>query len=429
MTVVNLGIMYFTCSFVGREGAWAGGETVGRFFIEADMNLCCNSSSWGADFLVWIFFIYIFLPSYPAAVRRIMLARPSARALGVLRHLSKCSLVAARAPATSTLPRNAPIATARRTHAVLPASASSSSSTVDAAEVEKFSQMSATWWDPLGPFRPLHNMNPIRTSFIAQVASEHFSTPATAPLSGLRVLDVGSGGGLLCEALARLGPASVKGVDASPDNVAMARTHAAGDPTLWPLSYAHAMAESLVAKGEQYDLVTSVEVIEHVSDPSLFAALCLQLVRPGGLLVMSTINRSAEAYAGAILAAEHILRWVPPGTHEFHKFITPFELQEVLRGAHRTPIDAAVAAAGSGAGTTAVGARTVADISGMVSAGMIYRPIPRDEWVLSADDLGTNYIIAVPTLVTPAPAPTTAAADAGAAAAGGAAGAGAAAVA
>lgn len=278
-----------------------------------------------------------------------------------------------------------------RAHTVPPAS--SGPSTVDAAEVAKFGAMAATWWDPLGPFRPLHAMNPTRMAFIAAAAQQHFATPESAPLSGLSVLDVGSGGGLLCESLARLGPNSVLGVDVAAANVAMARAHAAGDPTLRALKYRHATAEALVAAGRQFDVVTSVEVIEHVSDPAVFAAVCAQLVRPGGLLILSTMNRTAKAYAMAILGAEHVLRWVPPGTHEWHKFLTPFEMQQLVTGAHTVPLPGVLPEADAARGEAA---RRRGDADGLVASGMVFRPPPLNDWVLDAEDFGSNYIAAFP---------------------------------
>jgi ubiquinone biosynthesis O-methyltransferase len=235
--------------------------------------------------------------------------------------------------------------------------------------------------------------------FVASVARDHFGTPAAAPLQGLSVLDVGSGGGLLCESLARLGPSSVLGVDASPDNVRMARAHAGGDPTLRALQYRHCTAEALVAAGRQFDLVCSVEVIEHVHDAQFFAAVCLQLVRPGGLLVLSTLSRTAKSYLSAIIGAEYVLRWVPPGTHDWHKFLSPYEMQELLRSAHETPLTGlyprliADSVAADSAGVKPA-RRSVVDIGSMTTSGMLYRPPPRDTWELDGEDFESNYIAA-----------------------------------
>jgi len=307
--------------------------------------------------------------------------------------------------------------------------------TVNAEEVEKFSRMSATWWDPEGPFKPLHTMNPCRMRFITQRIGEHFkglpitsstnahkdaksilqSSPidflkklVAAPqapvdpnaykvLEGLDVLDVGSGGGLLCESLARLSPKSILGIDASPDNVKMATAHAALDPKLAHLRYQHITAEALLQQGRQFDVVTSVEVVEHVNDPQLFVATCLQLVKPGGLLFLSTMNRTLASYAMAIIGAEQVLKWVPPGTHEWNKFLSPAELEGLVVNAPRTdivlPTPESVAAAGNLENPSLFSRRT-ADVSQTVSAGMIYRPYPLDDWVLNSDNFDVNYIMA-----------------------------------
>lgn len=207
--------------------------------------------------------------------------------------------------------------------------------------MSKFSALSSQWWrDPLnGPFAGLHAMNAVRVPLIRRAMRNDFLpgrglvTPdAALPLLGLSVLDVGCGGGILSEALARLG-ATVTGLDASQSNVEAARAHAAGDPALGGrLHYLCSTAEALAAEGARYHGVVCSEVVEHVASPAPFLATLTTLLRPGGHLVLTTINRTQASFWGAIVGAEYVLRLVPPGTHEWAKFVTPGEVQGVLEG-------------------------------------------------------------------------------------------------
>ena len=202
-------------------------------------------------------------------------------------------------------------------------------STVDDAEVERFSAMAAEWWDPKGKFRPLHKFNPIRLSYIRdQVAARFGRDPQSArPFEGLRFLDIGCGGGLLCEPMARLG-ATVVGVDPAERNVEVARLHAAqGGLTI---DYRASTAEELADAGEKFDVVLNMEVVEHVADVELFVARTAEMVKPGGLMFVATINRTLKALGLAIIGAEYLLRWLPRGTHQFEKLVRPAELEAAL---------------------------------------------------------------------------------------------------
>ncbi len=204
--------------------------------------------------------------------------------------------------------------------------------TVRASEIARFSASAASWWDPEGPFRHLHRMNPVRIRFIRDSAAELFSIdPQTIrPFDGLAVLDLGCGGGLASESLARLG-AHVTGIDASDASITIARAHAK-DVGL-DIAYRIAAPEDLVAEGRTFDLVVSLEVIEHVDDVDAFMAAAVSLVRPGGGLAISTLNRSLRALLLAKVAAEYVLNWVPPGTHDWRQFLRPSELAAAGRRA------------------------------------------------------------------------------------------------
>ena len=201
--------------------------------------------------------------------------------------------------------------------------------TVDPAEVQKFERMAAEWWDPDGKFAPLHKFNPVRIGYIRDVVAEHFGRDITAraPLSGLRLLDVGCGGGILCEPMARLG-AEVVGIDPSAVNIEAARRHAAKAGLA--IDYRAATAEGLAATGEGFDVVLAMEVVEHVADIDAFLAACAALARPGGLLFVATINRTLKAFALAIVGAEYVLRWLPRGTHDYGRLVRPAELEASL---------------------------------------------------------------------------------------------------
>lgn len=196
--------------------------------------------------------------------------------------------------------------------------------TVDDAEIAHFSAMAEEWWDAKGKFRPLHQMNPVRLRFIRDHAATHFGRGAVQqPLSGLSLLDIGCGGGLLCEPLARMG-AQVTGIDAAEKNISIASLHA--EQMGVTVDYRHTTAEALAASGKQYDIVTALEIVEHVADVDAFLQAISALLKPGGMLFMSTLNRTAKSYATAIIGAEYLLRWLPRGTHHWRKFVKPSEL-------------------------------------------------------------------------------------------------------
>ncbi len=210
--------------------------------------------------------------------------------------------------------------------------------TIDPAEIAKFEAMAAEWWDPAGKFKPLHMMNPVRLDYITrQVAAEFDRDLGTSnPFKGLRILDIGCGGGLLCEPMARLG-ATIVGVDAAPRNIPVAQIHA--EQSGLEIDYRIGTAEAMAAAGEQFDVVLNMEVVEHVADPQGFLTACQQLLKPGGLHLCSTINRNPKSFAMAIVGAEWVMRWLPKGTHEWDKFITPDELFALLEKAGLTPVD------------------------------------------------------------------------------------------
>lgn len=199
-------------------------------------------------------------------------------------------------------------------------------STIDQSEVDRFSAMAAEWWDPTGKFRPLHKINPVRLAYIRDKAAENFGRDPKAhrPLEGLRILDIGCGGGLLSEPIARMG-ATVLGADASERNIGIARTHAA--QTGVTVDYRAVTAEALAAAGETFDIVLNMEVVEHVADVEFFISTCASMVRPGGMMLISTINRTFKAAALAIVGAEYLLRWLPRGTHQYEKLVRPEELE------------------------------------------------------------------------------------------------------
>lgn len=236
--------------------------------------------------------------------------------------------------------------------------------TVDAAEVAKFEAMAAGWWDPQGDAAPLHRLNPCRLDYItAQIAAQFGRDPrADRPFHGLRLLDVGCGGGLVAEPMARLG-AAVCGLDASGASVAAARAHAALSGLA--IDYRAETAESLAARGETFDVVLALEIIEHVADVPAFLSALRALVRPGGVAILSTLNRTAESFAKAIVGAEFVLRWLPRGTHDWRRFLKPDELAAALTAAGLSPVD---------------------------RVGMAFSPL-RGEWRLDARDLGVNYLM------------------------------------
>lgn len=237
--------------------------------------------------------------------------------------------------------------------------------TVDPSEIAKFEAMAAEWWDPNGKFKPLHMLNPLRLDYLtAQIAWEfERDLNEKQPFTGLRVVDIGCGGGLLCEPMARLG-ADVIGVDAAERNIPVARAHA--DQGGLDIDYRHTTAEALAASGDRFDVVINMEVVEHVADPLAYLTACRELLKPNGLHLCSTINRNPKSFAAAIIGAEYIMRWLPKGTHDWQKFITPDELYGLLRQAGLDPVD---------------------------RKGFVFNPITWG-WSLSDRDLSVNYVTA-----------------------------------
>lgn len=214
--------------------------------------------------------------------------------------------------------------------------------TVDQAEVARFSRVSAQWWDTRGPMAALHKFNPVRLGYIRDRAAAHFGRNAKelGSLAGLRIVDIGCGGGILCEPLARLG-AAVVGADPSDDTIRVAQDHAIRSGLR--VDYRCTTAEALAEAAETFDIVLAMEVVEHVTDIRLFIATAARLVRPGGLLFVATLNRTLKSFALAIVGAEYILRWLPRGTHQWDKFVTPTELelaisQSGLQISHQTGV-------------------------------------------------------------------------------------------
>ncbi len=203
-----------------------------------------------------------------------------------------------------------------------------SSITVDPAEVAAFNRLAETWWDDSGPMWPLHRLNALRRDYLAERLRSFWpELPADRPLKDVETLDIGCGAGLLSESMARFG-ARVHGVDVAERNIAIARQHA-GNRNL-DIEYQCTTAESLLAGGRRYDLVLNMEVVEHVADLTEFLDACCALTRPGGVMVISTINRTLASWAAAIIGAEYVLRWLPRGTHQWRRFPKPGELETIL---------------------------------------------------------------------------------------------------
>ncbi|KVI05262.1 Ubiquinone biosynthesis O-methyltransferase [Cynara cardunculus var. scolymus] len=239
-----------------------------------------------------------------------------------------------------------------------------SASSVDQAELAKFAAIAESWWDAEGPFKPLHVMNPTRLTFIRSTLCRHFGKdPFSArPFEGLKFIDVGCGGGILSEPLARMG-ASVTGIDAVEKNIKIAQVHADLDPVASSIEYRCTTAENLVEEQMKFDAVIALEVIEHVANPDGFCKSLSALTKPHGATIISTINRSMRAYATAIVAAEYILHWLPKGTHQWSSFLTPEELVLTLQRA---------------------------SISVEEMAGFAYDPLT-GQWSLT-DDISVNFI-------------------------------------
>ncbi|MBL4785048.1 MAG: bifunctional 2-polyprenyl-6-hydroxyphenol methylase/3-demethylubiquinol 3-O-methyltransferase UbiG [Cohaesibacteraceae bacterium] len=204
------------------------------------------------------------------------------------------------------------------------------STSVDETEVARFSAMASEWWDPSGKFRPLHKFNPVRLHYIREKACRHFglSTSVSRPFEGLQLLDIGCGGGLLSEPMARLG-AHVTGADASNTNIEIAKIHA-GQSDI-KIDYRATTAEALSKNGETFDIVLNMEVVEHVADVDFFMQTCANMVRPGGFMITATLNRTLKSFALGIVGAEYILRWLPVGTHKWDRFVKPGELELALK--------------------------------------------------------------------------------------------------
>lgn len=241
--------------------------------------------------------------------------------------------------------------------------AAAPNSTIDEAEVERFSRMADEWWDPAGKFRPLHKFNPVRLTYIRDQVSARFGRDSSEPLpfKGLRFLDIGCGGGLLCEPMARLG-ADVVGADPSDTNIGVARLHAV--ETGLEIDYRAVTVEDLEAAGETFDVILNMEVVEHVADVDLFLNKCASMVRPGGLMFVATINRTLKALGLAIIGAEYVLRWLPRGTHQYDKLVRPDEIEAPLANGGMRIID---------------------------RSGVSYNPLT-DEWRRSRD-MDVNYML------------------------------------
>ena len=237
--------------------------------------------------------------------------------------------------------------------------------TVDPSEIAKFEAMAAEWWDLEGKFKPLHMMNPVRLDYITRQIAAEFGRDLSgpAPFGGLRILDIGCGGGLLCEPMARLG-ATIVGADAAARNIPVAQIHA--EHSGLTIDYRHTTAEAMAEAGEQFDVVLNMEVVEHVADPLGYLTACQRLLKSGGLHLFSTINRNPKSFAMAIVGAEWVMRWLPKGTHEWSKFITPDELFKLLSDAGLDPVD---------------------------RKGYVFN-LARFTWAISDRDLSVNYVTA-----------------------------------
>lgn len=236
--------------------------------------------------------------------------------------------------------------------------------TIDAQEISQFESLGEKWWDENGPMRPLHRLNPTRLTYIRDMACAHFSRDrhSLRPLEGLRAADIGCGGGLVAEPLCRMG-AAVTGIDAGAQNIRVAKAHA--DKHGLEIDYRATTAEAVAHTREKFDIVTALEIVEHVADVPLFLKSCCALLKPNGLLILSTLNRTPKSYLLGIVAAEHVLRWLPAGTHDWKKFVKPSELADGL----------------------APHGMVVADVRGLV-----YNPLSR-AFSLSRDDISVNYFL------------------------------------
>ncbi|MGL5116919.1 MAG: bifunctional 2-polyprenyl-6-hydroxyphenol methylase/3-demethylubiquinol 3-O-methyltransferase UbiG [Beijerinckiaceae bacterium] len=234
---------------------------------------------------------------------------------------------------------------------------------VDQAEVEKFDRLATDWWDPKGRMKPLHKFNPVRLSYLRETMVSHFARDARAiaPFEGLSLIDIGCGGGLLAEPLARLG-FEVTGIDPAGNNVEVAKAHAARSGV--ELEYRKTTAEALVEEGRSFDVVLAMEVVEHVPSVPDFVRAATALVRPGGLFIAATLNRTKRSFALAIVGAEYVLRWLPVGTHSWEKFVTPEEFGDAIQAGGLNVFD---------------------------QKGVVYNPLI-DRWSLSSD-MAVNYML------------------------------------
>lgn len=242
-------------------------------------------------------------------------------------------------------------------------SADHDTGTIDPDEIARFSAMAEEWWDPAGKFKPLHRLNPVRLAYIRDHLCTSFDRDPRSlrALEGLNILDIGCGGGLVAEPLSRMG-ATVTGIDAAGKNIATASIHA--EQGGLEIDYRATTAEDLAATGAEFDVVTALEVVEHVADVPLFLTSCATLIRPGGRIVMSTLNRTAKSFVFAIVGAEYVLRWLPRGTHQWEKFLRPSELTEGLENTGLSVLDL---------------------------TGVAYNPLS-DDWHLSRD-MAVNYML------------------------------------
>jgi 2-polyprenyl-6-hydroxyphenyl methylase/3-demethylubiquinone-9 3-methyltransferase len=237
-------------------------------------------------------------------------------------------------------------------------------STIDEAEVARFSALAAEWWNPHGKFGVLHKFNPVRLGFIRDQAAAHFGRDPKGmkPFAGLRLLDIGCGGGLLSEPMTRLG-FEVLGADASAKNIKTASVHA--EEQGLAIDYRATTAEALAESGERFDAILNMEVIEHVADLNLFLTSCASMLKPSGIMFVATINRTAKAFALAIVGAEYVLGWLPRGTHDWAKFVKPLELDTAL---------------------------TRAGLNVMTETGVMFNPLA-GQWLLTSDT-DVNYMVA-----------------------------------
>ncbi len=237
------------------------------------------------------------------------------------------------------------------------------SATIDAEDIRQFEELGEKWWDESGPMAPLHRLNPVRLEYLRRIIRERFSLPDRIKcLQSLKIADIGCGGGLVAEPLARMG-ATVTGVDAGQENIRVAKAHAKAHGL--DIDYQVVTAEKLAASGKKFDVVTALEIVEHVADVDVFLQACCKLVAPGGMLIMSTLNRTPKSYLLGIVATEYVLRWLPRGTHDWKKFVKPSEL---ARGLETHGLE-------------------VTDLR-----GLIYNPFTRD-FQLSKSDLDVNYLL------------------------------------